>query len=363
MENVLFQPMTINQTIIKNRFVMSAAADNIRDEDMRLKRFTELAKGGIGLIISGGMREAEVTKWRQVVEVIHAHGGKFAIQIVPSAGPGKASWSNEDKDMVAMSVLSSQHPYFNRVIQYGKHHAATEEELADIVQTYGRAASNAKAIGADAVQVHAAHQNFLSHALSPLMNLRTDRWGGSISNRTRIHREIYRVMRQAVGADFPILIKLGVQDALPGGLQFQEGKKAAELIAECGYDALEISQGLQDLGRAMEAGDFQGTPMRTNIRRVTDEGYFRSWCREIKALISKPTILTGGLRSFELIEEIVKNHETDFMGLCRPFIREPGKIRRWQEGDHRKATCISCNKCVMALAKGLPLTCLLDQRP
>ena len=73
--------------------------------------------------------------------------------------------------------------------------------------------------------------------------------------------------------------------------------------------------------------------------------------------------MTGGLRSYELIEEIVNNNETDLIGMCRPFIREPGLIKRWKTGDHSKATCISCNKCLTEiLIQGLPLECYLDKK-
>lgn len=214
-----------------------------------------------------------------------------------------------------------------------------------------------KKIGADAIQVHAAHQNFLSQMLSPLTNMRRDNWGGSIENRTRLHREIYKAIRVEVGNDFPVLIKLGVEDAVESGLKFAEGKIAAKIIADCGYDALEISQGLQDYE------DWSGTPMRININAAKDEAYFKKWCYEIKQVVSRPTILTGGLRSLEMMEQLITDGTADCFGMCRPFIREPALIKRWQDGDRRKATCVSCNKCLTELLMhGKPLECYLDKK-
>lgn len=356
----LFEPISFNKLTIKNCFVLSAADDNLTDNiPMRIKRFSALAEGQIGLIISGGTRPNRVETWSEIIAAVHKKEGKIAIQLVVESGPGSyMGYAKDDEDKIAASVLPEDHIYFKSMdpfVKYGKHHAATDAEFESIIQSYVNAALTAKKIGADAIQIHAAHQNFLSQMLSPITNKRTDQWGGSIENRIRLHREVYKAVRAAVGADFPVLIKLGVEDAIPNGLQFAEGKIAAKLIAECGYDAIEISQGLQSFQ------DWSYTPMRENILSSKDEAYFQNWCKEIKSTITKPTILTGGIRSFEVVEKLVTNGVTDCIGMCRSFIREPNLIKRWHEGDRQKATCISCNKCLTELFfNGKPLECFLD---
>lgn len=358
----LFKEFTINNLVLKNRFVMAAAADNLEDNHQaQINRFSALAKGQIGLIITGGTRFNEITAWADVIQAVHKNGGKIAIQFVAEGGPGTyGEPSDRDQDKIAISVLSEDHIYFKSLspfISYGKHHAATEAELEEIIDRYAKAAAVIKKIGADAMEVHAAHQNFLSQVLSPLTNTRSDKWGGSIENRTRLHREIYKAIRAEVGSDFPVLMKLGVQDAIAGGLKFVEGKEAAKLLADCGYDALEISQGLQSYL------DWSGTPMHTDVHTINDEAYFKDWCQEIRRSISKPTILTGGLRSLELMEQLIHDGVTDCIGICRPFIREPALIKRWQNGDRRKAKCISCNKCITELLlQGKALECYLDKQ-
>ncbi len=128
---------------------------------------------------------------------------------------------------------------------------------------------------------------------------RSDEWGGSLENRLRFHREIYKDIRSKVGEDYPVLIKLGVQDEFPGGLEFSEGKQAAKLLSQCGYDALEISQGLR--------GEwYEGTEFRSKIDSLEREGYFRNWCKEIKSEVNVPTIMVGGLRTFELRKRLSK---------------------------------------------------------
>jgi len=351
--NSLFDSIKVGNLSLRNKFVLSAAADNL-DNDLIAKtaRFKELANGGVGLIISGGITEDKLLGWDAIINTVHQNGGKLAVQLVTHAGLGFSS----EGDSVAVSVLLKDSPFFSSLLVHSKHHEANDEELEEIINGYSSAAFKAKALGADAVQIHAAHQSFLSQFLSPITNQRGDKWGGSIINRTRIHREIYKEIRKKVGKDFPILIKLGVEDAIPNGLKFNEGKEAAEIVANCGYDILEISQGLQDFS------NWNGTPMRDHPKTEFDEGYFRNWCKEIKNLISKPTIMTGGLRSISLIEEIIYNKETDLIGLCRPLIREPRLINRWKDEDLKKSSCISCNKCVSELLmQGKKLECYLDQ--
>lgn len=356
----LFQEFNIKNLTLKNRFIMSAAADNLENNsEAQVKRFSELAKGQVGLIISGGTRLSKIEKWKEVIKAVHENGGKFAIQIVVESGPGiYRGFENSNIDDIAVSILPENHIYFKSLapfVNYGKHHAATEAELLDIISRYAKAAKIAKEIGADAIQIHAAHQNFLSQMLSPLTNMRTDKWGGSLENRTRLHCEVYKAIRNEVGNEFPILIKIGVEDSIAGGLKFVEGKEAAKIIANCGYDALEISQGLQNYA------DFNGTPMRPNIFTPEKEAYFKNWGYEIKQIISKPIILTGGLRSLEVMEKLLQNGTADCFGMCRPFVREPDLIKRWQEGDVKKAKCISCNKCLTEIyLQGKPLKCCLD---
>ncbi len=148
----------------------------------------------------------------------------------------------------------------------------------------------------------------------------------------------------------PVLIKIGIEDAFPGGLTFKEGATAAVFLSKLGFDALEISQGLRGT-------NYGQTEFRTNIDSPAQEGYFRHWCREIKRLVDIPTLMIGGLRSFDLIEQVFENKETDFVALCRPLVREPNLIKRWQNGNRRPATCISCNLCLQSVRKGQPLHC------
>jgi 2,4-dienoyl-CoA reductase-like NADH-dependent reductase (Old Yellow Enzyme family) len=188
-----------------------------------------------------------------------------------------------------------------------------------------------------------------------LTQSRKDRWGGSLENRIRLHHETYKDIRKKAGEDYPVMIKMGVQDGFNDALIIDEGKLAARLLSEWGFDVIEVSQGLRGKW-------FEETEMRTKINSVEKEGYFRPWAREVKKEVKTPTVMQGGLRTFELVEEIIKNKEADFIGLCRPLLREPNLVNDWEKGDTRTSRCISCNRCVMEILKGNALGCYLDNK-
>ena len=343
----LFNEVRINKLVLKNRFIMSAAI-GLREAEM----FATLAKENVGLIISGGLETNEIANFEKIVRAVHANHGKIALQLVTSIG-GRFGF---DADPIAISVLHKDNPFFNPLVSYCSHHEATEKEIETIIDSYAESASIAKRIGADAVEIHSAHQSFLSQFLSPITNTRTDRWGGCIENRTRIHQEILSAIRVKVGDSFPILIKVGVEDALPDGLKFIDGLEIASRLA-VGYDALEISMGLQDFSKLYATGDWSGTSMQRK------NNCYRNWTREIKKQVSVPVIMTGGIRSFESIEEMMNNHEADLFGLCRPLIREPNLISRWKKNDRCPAKCVSCNQCITEIyMKGNSLECFLERK-
>jgi 2,4-dienoyl-CoA reductase-like NADH-dependent reductase (Old Yellow Enzyme family) len=94
---------------------------------------------------------------------------------------------------------------------------------------------------------------------------------------------------------------------------------------------------------------------------VEHEAYFRAWCKGIKSEVNVPVMMVGGMRTFELMEEIIQRGEADFVSLSRPFIREPGLVNAWKGGDSHRATCISCNKCFEALLQLEPLHCVQER--
>ena len=361
-----FEHITIKNMKLRNRFVRSATYDGYANisghvTEEQIKLFSDLATGGVGLIITGMTNvhhSGQISPFqnsiasddcipglKSLTDAVHNLGAKIAAEL---AHAGKeAAWflGSKNKEAIAPSFVSDD-TYFE-----GKYREMTEDEILEIVCAFGDGAIRAREAGFDAVQLHGAHAYLLSQFLSPFTNRRIDNWGGPLRNRLRIHQEIYRDIRSKVGEDYPVMIKLGVQDGFQGGLKLEEGILAAKVFAEWGFDVLEISQGLR--------GEwYEGTEFRSEINSIDKEGYFRSWCKGIKNQVKVPVSLVGGLRSFKLINEIIQNNEADLISLSRPLIREPDLINDWKVGDLHRAKCISCNLCLQAVMSLQKLHCV-----
>ena len=367
--SILFSPVKIKNMELANRFVRSATNDYFTEgagytSERKVALYSELAEGGVGLIISGITSvhpsgqfsntqaslagDEYIPGFKRLTDAVHVRGARFAVQLWHAGREAGRVRSNIRENAFGPSVVEKD-PYFN-----GKYRSMTEEEIWKVIRAFGDAARRAREAGFDAVQVHGAHAFLLSQFLSPFTNRRNDQWGGELKNRLRIHLEVFKDIRRNVGEDYPVFIKIGVEDGFAGGLQFHEGLEACQLLAEGGYDALEISQGIR-------GKDYEETEFRTGINSIQDEAYFRIWCREVKRQVHVPVMMVGGLRTFELMEEIVKNGEADFISLCRPLIREPGLIREWKKGRQDRAACISCNKCLDSLREKKLLQCIFNQ--
>jgi 2,4-dienoyl-CoA reductase-like NADH-dependent reductase (Old Yellow Enzyme family) len=362
--SLLFSPGRIGKLTLKNHFVRSATYDGCAGKGgivspQQVKLFSDLADGGVGLIITGitythtlGQISASqnslahddcIPGFRRLTEEVRKRGAKIAVQVF-HAGKERAKFY---RNGLSPSLSDEDGKLF------GTCRAMNETDIEEVIHSFGDAARRAKEAGFDSIQIHAAHGYLLSQFLSPLTNQRIDEWGGALENRLRLHRGIYQAIRAKVGTEFPVVIKIGVQDGLPDGLRFEEGKEAARLLAKWGYDALEISLGLR--GKGYEKSEF-----KTNVNGIDREAYFRDWCREIKSQTKVPVIMVGGLRSFALMEEAVAKGDSDLVSLSRPLIRQPEIINKWKKDHTYKVKCISCNKCFEALLNREHLHCVQE---
>lgn len=359
----LFEPYKIKNLEIRNRFVRSATYDGSADKDgcvseRQMSLYEELARGQVGLIITGIAyvhstgrispyqnsiaHDENIAGFSRLTGTVHDLGAKIAVQLFHA---GRETGKTYQKRPALAPSFVADDPLFT-----APHREMEEDEIKQVIQEFGDGAERAKAAGFDAIQIHGAHAYLLSQFLSPFTNRRKDNWGGSLENRLRLHREIIRAIRSKVGADFPLLMKLGVEDGFAGGLEFREGLAAAEILAGDGLDAIEVSSGLR--GRGYKHSEF-----RTGISRPDREDYFRNWRRAIKQRVDIPVIMVGGLRSFDVAQEVIREATADLVSLSRPLIREPNLVARWQQDDRRPAACVSCNRCMEALLEVKPLGC------
>ncbi|MFH1033657.1 MAG: NADH:flavin oxidoreductase [Pseudomonadota bacterium] len=370
--SILFTPGRLGALEVPNRFVRSATYDGGAQRggqvsDWQVELYDALARGGVGLIVSGIFYVTEagqisptqnsladdsfIPGLARLAEVVHKAGAKLAVQLF-HGGREVFGWQNHlgRAALGPTSLPKGQDPYFAGTCQ-----AMSEEEIAETVAAFGQAARRAQEAGCDAVQLHAAHAYLFSQFLSPFCNQRTDDWGGGLEGRLRLHLETGRAMRQAVGLDYPLFIKLGLADGFSGGLAMAEGLEAAARLAAAGYEAIEVSQGLRGV-------DYTQSEFRPQIVKRQREAYFRHWARQVKERVEVPVIMVGGLRSLDIMEEVIARGEADFVSLSRPLIREPDLVASWRAGEPRRPTCISCNKCFEVLRKGKRVECLVGKK-
>lgn len=355
-----FQLCKIGVLKIKNRFVRSATRDAMADPsgavtDASIALYRALARGGIGLIITGhafvsahgqavpgqyGVHNDEmIPGLRRLAEAAHAEGAAIALQI-NHAGINSDYFREKGVESLAVSRMDN-------ITQ--PHRELTDRDIESIVNDFAAAAVRAQEAGYDAIQLHGAHGYLMSQFQSPLFNRRTDRWGGNPENRRRFHLAVIKKVRQAVGRDFPLLIKYGVRDEKEEGLSLAEGIETARCLAQEGVDAIEISLGIGSLAQLAREDK-------------KEQAYFRDWTAAVKRALNVPVMAVGGIRSLELSSDILASGDADFISLCRPFIREPDLLLRWQRGDTQPAKCLSCNKCHAIIRKGNPLACAEELR-
>ena len=361
----VFDTTQIKGMTLANRFVRSATWEGMAAEDgavtsRLIDTVIDLAEGGVGLIISGHayvLQEGQagplqmgiykddlVDGLKCMTRAVHEAGGKMVAQLAHAG-----TFAAETLTRTPPHVVSG----FDGLARTPRHEMSAAD-IQHLVSAYVRAAERAKAAGFDGVQIHAAHGYLFSQFLSPVYNRRQDAYGRSIENRSRAMCETVTAVRQAVGPDFPVLVKINAWDDLEGGLTLEDAVTAAGLLAHAGIDAIEVSGGFLTSKTL--------SPSRLGITRVEKEAYFEPGAAAFKQALDIPVILVGGIRSLEKARELMAGGTADYISLCRPLIREPGLINRWRSGDTRPALCRSDNLCFRPAFKGEGIYCVTEQR-
>ncbi|NNC78753.1 MAG: oxidoreductase [Acidimicrobiales bacterium] len=195
-----------------------------------------------------------------------------------------------------------------------------EAAVAALPMAYAAAATRAKAAGFSGVQIHAGHGFLLSQFLSPLFNRRTDQWGGSIEARTQIVLAIIRQIRAEVGPEFAVAIKINSSDQLEGGLTEADALVAVEMIGRESIDLIDISGGTYFPGAAASSD------------RATRGPYFLDFARKARAVTDTPLMVTGGFKTRHEASDVVRQGDTDLVGLARAMVVDPALPERWLGG-------------------------------
>ena len=362
----LFESASIDGLTLKNRVVRSATFEGMASLDgsctpRLIDLMAELARGGVGLIISshayvnqqgqrgprqlGVYRDGLIPGLARMTEAVHKEGGKIVLQLAHAG-----CYAN-----VALTGKEALGPSAMETSAAGLCRGMTREEILQAIEDFKKAAVRAEKSGFDGVQIHAAHGYLLSQFLSPVYNHRTDEYGGSIENRARIVLAVLRELKSVAAGRFAVLIKMNSDDYVEGGFTRTEMVQVAAMLEKEGIDAIELS------------GGTHLSPEEYSFSRVTGvvsedrEVYYREAAKLYKASIRVPLLLVGGIRSYAVAEQLLNDGLADFISLCRPLIREPHLVRRWQSGDTSRAKCISCNQCFKPARAGKGIYCVTEE--
>jgi 2,4-dienoyl-CoA reductase-like NADH-dependent reductase (Old Yellow Enzyme family) len=361
----LFEATEIKGMRLANRFVRSATWEGMATEEgactPRLKELMrELARGRVGMIITSHAyvrKDGQAGSWqlgiyedgleaglKEMTRAVHDEGGRIVLQL------SHAGFFANPKLTGTTPLAASQVEGFAK----SPRRVMTARDIGELAKAFGRAAGRAREAGFDGVEIHAAHGYLLSQFLSPVFNRRADDYGGSVGNRARALLEVLGEVRGALGDDYPVLGKMNSEDFLEGGLSLGDSVKVGKLLEEGGIDAIELSGGTLVSGKL--------SPSRAGISREENEAYFRGAARAFKEVLRVPLMLVGGIRSFSVADRLVEEGVADYISMSRPLIREPHLVKRWAEGDLRRAACLSDNQCFGPAMAGEGVTCVVEKK-
>ncbi len=358
-------PGKIGSLVLKNRIVRAATSETMATSegdatDDLVRLYSDLARGGAGLIITGHIyveprgqyeprqlgldHDGRVGPLARVTDAVHRSGGVIFAEL------SHAGSQSLIPEIVPLAPSIVPNAIFSRPPV-----EMSDAEVEKIVADFGAAAARAKRAGFDGIHLHSGNGYLLSQFNSPYANRREDRWGGDPQKRARFILEVFHAVRQATGANFPVTARLGVADVVEGGLTPPDGLTIARRLAAEGLDGLEVTYGVMTSYRE-NIRPYAGVNrwraiadgmLHRSFSRPVAEAYYRPFARAAKAAVDIPVILVGGLRSTQMMDDIVRSGDADFLAMARPFVREPDLVNKIAHGRRGPVGCVSCNICFL----------------
>lgn len=325
----IFEPVVMRSLTAKNRLVRSATWEGIATPGGSMTEqgygiYDELAAGGVGLIIGGFTSVADndvyingqmrlsndslVPQYRCLTDMVHAHGVPIVAQLALGAYYRGLSGGR------LMQIEPDE---------------MTENDIAVVVRLFAEAARRAQVAGFDGVQIHVAHFFFLSRFVSPAVNHRSDAYGGSTENRACLVVEIIDAVRSSAPG-LHVTAKVNASDRTQGGLEPNEALELAKLYCVHGLDSIEVSA--------------NGTSI-AGVRPHKGEAYFAPFAAQLAEVVDTPVMVVGGMRSLDVMQEVLDESKIELISLSRPLLCEPDLPRKLQEGATTESRCVSCNAC------------------
>lgn len=312
--------------ILQNRMAKAALTERLTDSsflpnEKHVQLYKTWAEGGAGMLLSGNILidkrylessgnivvepatpEAPFKKWTKVVTDTDTH---FWAQL-NHAGRQANIFST-------LKPVSASDVQLKKMGLFAKPRPLTESEILEIIERFVKTALFCQKVGFTGVQFHAAHGYLLSQFLSPKTNKRTGKWGGKIENRAKLLLDIVQQTRKTVGTIFPISVKLNSTDFQRGGFEEKDALYVIKELEKRGVDLLEISGGTyEEVTFFTKKGIKQSTKER--------EAYFLDFAKEVRKQSKTPIMVTGGFRTLNFCNKVLKDKELDIVGFGRPFL-------------------------------------------
>jgi 2,4-dienoyl-CoA reductase-like NADH-dependent reductase (Old Yellow Enzyme family) len=337
---------------LTNRMAKAAMTEGLATPDgmptPELERLYRLwSRGGCGMLLTGNVqvdRDHLERPGNVVIDQEPDEAMKSALAGWAKAGTegGNHLWMQISHAGRQTQAAVNPHPKAPSAVklglpggQFGEPAALTEPEIVDLVGRFAMAARVAREAGFTGVQIHAAHGYLASAFLSPRANLRTDQWGGSLENRARFLMETVKATRNAVGADYPISVKLNSADFQRGGFAFEESLAVARWLEAAGVDLLELSGGSYEQPKMMDMEGLEAEePQQVATSTMQREAYFVDFAKAMKAELTMPVMVTGGFRSRTAMDHALETGAADVIGIGRPLCADPDAVGALLNGAH-----------------------------
>ena len=323
----LFDQTQFKYLKLKNRVFKAAMVDCGSWENGKLgqnliKRYDELSKNEIGTIITGTIlvdsppgfeamcridNDAYIEEYKKLTDLVHKNGANIIAQL----------HTMRDLDIPV-------------------------DEIHRIADLFADAAIRAKKAGFDGIEVCANHHVTLSQFLSPMFNHRTDEYGGSDENRARFVIEIIKKIREKIGNEYIILLKLNSEDDDPNGITFEGFMTACKMAEQAGVDMIEV------------------TGMKWKKNRENKLVYFEAG-KILAETLKIPILVTGGIKNLNVANDALNNSNIQYIGICRAFLSEPDILTKWKNCDDKKSQCVSCMNCYK-IDNSIEIECIINKR-
>ncbi|MCF8197708.1 MAG: NADPH-dependent 2,4-dienoyl-CoA reductase [Sulfuritalea sp.] len=335
----LLAPLDLGFTTLKNRVLMGSMHTGLEDignsHDRMAAFYAARAKGGVGLIVTGGFapnqdsivmqgasildNETEAEKHRVITEAVHAHGGKICVQILHT---GRYAYT---KRPVAPSALKAP-------INPSTPHALTEEEILKTIADYAQCAAMCQFANYDGVEIMGSEGYLINEFLAPQTNHRDDRWGGSLENRMRFGLEVIRAVRAKVGANFIIIFRLSMLDLVEGGSTWEEVVTMAKEVEKAGATIINTGVGWHEA---------RIPTIYTAVPRAAYTWVTQRMMGEVKI----PLITTNRINDPQVAEDVIARGDADMVSMARPFLADADFVNKAAAGRADAInTCIACNQ-------------------